>query len=72
MRGLELPPAAYSQGAGERGNAGHISQGADGRPRVEEASTVLSLGFSAASQAAEKVHAGDNQMPSWAGHIFPG
>lgn len=33
---------------------------------------LLSLGFSAASPAAEKVHDGDNQMPFWAGHIFPG
>jgi len=39
---------------------------------VEETFTTLPLGFSASSQAAEKVRDGDNQMPSWAEHIFPG
>lgn len=61
-------PAA--RGAGEGTDADYISQDANRKPRVEETSTVLSLGFSAASQGAEKVRDGDNQLPSCAGQFF--
>lgn len=66
---------AAAQGA-ECSSAENISQGTSVKTRVEDTSTVLLLG-SAASQAAEKMGCpppcdGDNQMPSWAGHVFPG